>query len=259
VNNRLFPLLTSIAVSVLVLVSWPAHLHADEEAGSRAEASELLEETLRSRGGIEEMGRLTEIHRQGELVIATPQGEVRRPLLITVRPPEHMVFETGEGEEWVRRELESGDGWESRGESERTALSGEETATLMRLVQVDEAFLAHAALAGDLEILGVEDAGPGQVDPALPAAAGRAILLRTSDGSNYRLVVPDGGGLPLRIDYRYTDSSGTDEQISDVFARWRIVDGLLFPAEVILYRDGQALTAGRYETITVKTEPSPAP
>jgi hypothetical protein len=247
------------ALCLLMLATFSAGAVAADGDAPVDEARQLLEETLRSRGGIHEMGRLMEIQRQGELVIATAEGEKRLPMLLTVRPPRDLMFESGEGEARVRREVIAGEGWETRGDGPRRQLDEAETAKLVRLSKVDEAFLARSALAGELDIIGVEDAGPGQVDPALPAAAGRAILLRGPNGAEYRLVVPEGGGLPLRVDYRYGGESEQDDELSDVFARWRIVDGLLFPAEVILYREAQALTAGRYEKITVVLDPAPSP
>jgi hypothetical protein len=83
--------------------------------------------------------------------------------------------------------------------------------------------------------------------------------LRSPAGSLYRLVVPVGGGLPLRVDYQTTSATGEVHDYSDVFARWRIVDGLLFPAEVILFHETQAITAARYETISVILASPPAP
>jgi len=249
-------LASRIAILLAIL---PASALSAEDGTSADEARELLEETLRSRGGVHEMGRVMEIKRQGELVIATAEGERRLPMSMTVRPPQDLMFESGEGEARVRREVIAGEGWETRGDGPRTGLDEAETAKLIGLSRVDEAFLARSALAGELEILGVEDAGPGQVDPELPAAAGRAIILRSPAGAEYRLVVPAGGGLPLRVDYRHGGESQQEDQLSDVFARWRIVDGLLFPAEVILYRGTQALTAGRYNEITVVLDSNPSP
>ena len=248
-----------LLLGALLLAPLAAVAGVDDNPAADGEARELLEETLRSRGGIEEMGRLAEVRRQGELVMATAQGEHRMPLLVVARPPHEMIFETGEGEEHVRREVTAGKGWETRGGGSRQELTGEQTARLLGLALVDEAFLVHSVLAGDLEISGVEDAGPGQVDPLLPAAAGRAVLLRSADGSRYRLVVPEGGGLPLRVDYDATGPSGEEQHFSEVFARWRIVDGLLFPAEIILFQGAQALSATRYETISVVLAPVPAP
>ncbi|MCZ6600422.1 MAG: hypothetical protein O7A07_06240 [Acidobacteria bacterium] len=242
-----------LSATLLLLAPWPV---LGAEPAVPKEAQDLLREAQRSRGGIVEMARVAEIRRQGELVLATSDGERIVPLRVVVRPPGHLVLETGAGDDLVRREFMDGKAWEVRSDGQPRELSPEEAARFRNLVMVDEAFLVGAALAGDLLITGVEDAGPGQVSLDLPAADGRAVLLQNTAGADYRLVLPVGGGLPLRVDYSLPgEQPDSEHALSDVFARWRVVEGLLFPAEVILYRDARAISAARYSTIEVELLP----
>ncbi len=242
-----------LSAALFLLAPW-AVLGAEPAAPD--EARNLLREVQRSRGGIDRMAQVVEIRRQGELVIATPEGERSIPLRVVVRSPGYLLFETGAGAEMVRREFKDGKAWEAEAGGQPRELSPGDAARLRDLVMVDEAFLVRSGLAGDLQITGVEDAGPGQVSPDLPAAGGRAVLLQNAAGAHYRLVLPAGGGLPLRVDYSVPgEQPDTRQAMSDVFVRWRVVEGLLFPAEVILYRDSRAVSAARYDSIEVDLLP----
>ena len=176
-----------LSATLLLLAPWPV---LGAEPAVPKEAQDLLREAQRSRGGIIEMARVAEIRRQGELVLATSDGERIVPLRVVVRPPGHLVLETGAGDDLVRREFMDGKAWEVRSDGPPRELSPEEAARFRDLVMVDEAFLVRAALAGDLLITGVEDAGPGQVSLDLPAADGRAVLLQNTAGAAYRLDNP---------------------------------------------------------------------
>jgi hypothetical protein len=249
-----------LSAALLLLAPWPV---LGDDPALPQEARDLLQEAQRSRGGTAEMAQVAEIRRQGELVLATPDGERSIPLRVVVRPPGYLIFETGAGEDLVRREFVDGSGREVRDDGPPREFSPEEAARFGNLVLVDEAFLVRAALAGDLRITGVEDAGPGQVSLDLPAAEGRAVLLQNTAGAEYRLILPAGGGLPLRVDYSVSGEQPDSEQaLSDVFARWRVVKGLLFPAEVILFQGARAISAARYSSIEVdlvhESPPSPA-
>lgn len=248
----------ALPAGLLLLAPW---LVLGDEPTVAENALDLLREAQRSRGGVTRMAQVVEIRRQGELVLATPDGERTIPLRVVVRPPGHLIFETGAGDDLVRREFKDGKAWDVLGDGQPRALSPEETARFPHLVMADEAFLVRSALAGDLRITGVEDAGPGQVPLDLPAAHGRAVLLQNAAGVGYRLVLPVGGGLPLRVDYSVPgDQPETEQALSDVFTRWRVVKGLLFPAEVILYRDSRAISAARYSSIEVDLAPErPSP
>lgn len=230
----------------------PASDLAEKPAG---EAVELLQKALEERGGAAAMSGLLEIRREGELLTAQRDGEHLTPLVMMVRPPDTLFIETGSGEERYRQELEAGKGWETRGVEPRSPLGVDAAAMLRSLILVDEAFVLSAALAGTVEVVGVEEAGPGQVDVSLPAAYGRAVLLRGTGGREYRMVFPEGGGLPLRVDYQVTREDGTVEELSDVFARWTRTDGLLFPGEVVLFKAGRPVSAARFPTITLKMKP----
>ncbi len=79
-----------------------------------------------------------------------------------------------------------------------------------------------------------------------------AVILRTPQGSEYRLVFPRSGGLPLRVDYTTQDAQGGTRSASEVFIHWHDVEGLLFPGEVVLFQDGRPVSATRFDTLSVE-------
>ena len=90
----------------------------------------------------------------------------------------------------MRRVVEPDRAFQEVADGEATPLDEDEARRLRRLTLVDEAFLARFALAGELAVEGVQEAGPGEVATDLPAAAGRAVQIRADEGVRYGLVLP---------------------------------------------------------------------
>jgi hypothetical protein len=222
-----------------------------------AESKLLAKSILEARGGVEEFGRLLEIRRIGTLTLATSQGEVSHAMRMTIRPPDRMIIETGEGSNLLRRVIAPGEAYQASGEQEPVEMDRESVDRLRHLMLVDEAFLPRNLLAGLLLAHGLEPAGPGEVPSGLPAAGGLAIMVRDPADVSYRLVVPEGGGLPLRLDYDSRGPDGELRNISDVFGAWREVDGLLFPFEIMMFQGGKGVAMVRYDRIEIDLAPVP--
>ncbi|MFQ5766876.1 MAG: hypothetical protein ACE5ID_02705 [Acidobacteriota bacterium] len=216
-----------------------------------AGARERLEHLLESRGGEASFGQLREIRRIGTLVVAVPGGEESMPFELTVRPPGHVRLSIGEGQDLVLKVLDPVHAYEVHGTAPESALTPLSRRSLQRAVRLDEAFLPYRTLHGSLEAVGVEEAGPGQLPAELVAAAGLAVKIREPDGSEIRLVLPPEGGLPRRVDYQARGEDGKMIPTSDVFRDWRVVDGMLFPFEVMLFVEQRGLMMVRYDKIEV--------
>lgn len=253
----------------LVAMLWLGVILATAGAVSEAPAPEpdgktpgsgpedLVKKILEARGGLEGFGRLLEVRRHGTLTLATPDGEISHSVRMTVRPPDRMIIEIGEGEELTRRVIGPGEAYQVSGDQEPMQMSREAAERLRHLMLVDEAFLPRNLLAGLLPVRGLEPAGPGEVPAGLPPAEGVAILLQDPAEVRYRLVVPDRGGLPLRVDYQAVGPDGKKRNVSDVFGAWKEVNGLLFPFEVMIFEEGQGRVMVRYETIEIDLAPAP--
>jgi hypothetical protein len=217
----------------------------------------LVEKVLEARGGLEGFGRLLEVRRHGTLTLATADGEISHSVRMTVRPPDRMIIETGEGAELSRRVIGPGEAYQASGDQEPVEMDREAAEHLRHLIFVDEAFLPRNVLGGLLEARGVEPAGPGQLPAGLAAAGGLAVLIEDSADLRYRLVVPDEGGLPLRVDYQSSGPDGEKRNVSDAFGAWGEVDGLLFPFEIMIFAGGQGRVMIKYESIEIDLAPVP--
>ena len=263
--NRLHPrgilcLLATLWAGVFIVMAGAAPEDPAPEPNSKSGGGEpelLVEKILEARGGLEGFGRLLEVRRYGTLILATAEGEISHSVRITVRPPDRMTIETGEGAELSRRVLGPGEAYQSSGDQEPVEMDREAAEHLRHLMLVDEAFLPRNVLGGLLQARGVEPAGPGQVPAGLPAAGGLAVLIEDPAELRYRLVIPDQGGLPLRVDYQSSGADGEKRNVSDVFGAWGEVDGLLFPFEIMLFEGGQGRVMVRYERIEIDLAPAP--
>jgi hypothetical protein len=221
------------------------------------EARALLHQVLEARGGVESFWRLAEVRRYGTLVIATSNGERSLALRMTVRPPDRLTLETGDGDELVRRTLGPSGAYQTTGGGEPVEIDASDTDHLRRLIRIDEAFLVRNALAGVLRPMDVGPAGPGQLPEDMEVVSGRSIRIRGPQGQDYRLVLPEEGGLPRRIDYASHGPEDEKRDVTDLFMDWRDVDGLLFPFETVMFEGGKARMLVRYDRVEVDLAPTP--
>jgi hypothetical protein len=190
------------------------------------------------------------------MTLATAEGEKHQRIEIEVEPPSRVRMVSGEAEDAVEQSVGPEGAFIRRGSGAPEPLGAAERGTLERILMTDEALLPLHALQGQVVILGVEAAGPGEVAPSLPAATGIAVRLADPAGSEMRLVVPEAGGFPLRLDYPRRTASGEEAWASDVYSDWRQVEGMSFPYQVFMFVGGQSPAMMRYETIEVELDPA---
>jgi hypothetical protein len=208
--------------------------------------------------GATRFARIVEIRRTGTLTIPTRDGDKILPVRVVVRPPDRVIMETGAGDEQMRRVVGPGEAYKIVG-GKRTPLAAMAARSLARLGHVDEALLARSALAGGVAVKGLETAGAGQLPPELVPEPVRGVRLEDPVGSQFLLVVPTAGGLPTRVDYRSAGPDGVEADLSDHFSDWRVVDGLLFPFEVMMFQNQRGLGLLRFATIEIDLAPEVKP
>ncbi len=254
-----FTLIRLVLITALSLATVAIPRAQEAAVPARTEAPrKLLTDVLESRGGAARFARLLEIRRAGTLTIPTREGDQMIPVSLVIRPPGQVTMETGAGETLVRQVVGPGEAYRVSA-GKRSPLAPEDARRLGRLGQVDEALLARSALDGGLVVQGVEEAGPGQLPAELASAAARGVRLKDAGGSQYVLVIPASGGLPTRVDYRSTGPDGVERDVSDFFRDWRVVDGLLFPFEVLMFQEERGFGLLRFDSIEIDLAPESTP
>lgn len=226
--------------------------------GDETEPFIALERLAAARGGVGLLDRLTQVRRKGILTVLNATGEQEMPISVFVQPPDQVRLETGAGDQIQIRVLDSTLAYQTVGRGAPVDLDVPGRDSLRRLALVDEAFLAGHARRGLLRVKGTEPAGDGQLPAEHESRGGTAIIIGVPTGSDVRLVVPVGGGLPVRMDYEMSDGRGGTRPASEVYRTWRVIEGIPFPFEIVLYVEGRAVTLLHYDTIEVSIDPPPA-
>ena len=168
----------------------------------------LMARSLEVRCGPEQCADLIEIRRQGTVIYPSPSGDRVVPLAILARPASVFRLETGAGADRRVRSLDGEQATETHAEGEPTLLDAASRAGLLRTLDADEAFLLRRARAGELRLEGIEATGPGATPGRVPETGLVALRILGSEGAPLRLVLPAGGGLPLRLDYENAPGRG---------------------------------------------------
>jgi len=224
-------------------------------ADGTEEISALLARSLELRCGPEQCADLIEIRCQGTVIYPSPAGDRVVPLAILARPASVFRLETGAGADRRVRSLDGEQATETLAAGEPTQLDAASRAGLRRTLDADEAFLLGRARAGDLRLEGVEAAGPGAAPGRLPESGFVALKLLGSEGAPLRLVLPAGGGLPLRLEYEVVGGTGPAGAASEVYSDWRPVDGMLVPFEVTVWSGSTAVAVFKYDSVQVVRSP----